>query len=98
LNLSPVVKDLAADGYPLVGGRLDYIDGHRAAAIVYHRGQHVINLFAFLSDEPGDASPRQESHDGFNVVRWRKEGVSYIAVSDVELPQLQTFARLVDAG
>ena len=46
LDLSPVVKDFAAEGYPLVGGRLDYVDGHRAAAIVYRRDKHVINLFA----------------------------------------------------
>ena len=43
LDLSPVVKDFAAEGYPLVGGRLDYVDGHRAAAIVYRRDKHVIN-------------------------------------------------------
>jgi anti-sigma factor RsiW len=98
LDLSPVVKDLATDGYPLVGGRLDYVDGHRAAAIVYHRDKHVINLFAFLADNPGDAPLQQETRDGFNLVRWRKGGVSYIAVSDVEPSQLLTFARLVDAG
>jgi anti-sigma factor RsiW len=98
LDLSPVVKDLVADGYPLVGGRLDYVDGHRAAAIVYHRDKHVINLFALVSDDPGDAPPRQESRDGFNIVRWRQGGVSYVAVSDVEASQLLTFARLVASG
>jgi anti-sigma factor RsiW len=98
LDLSPVVKDLAADGYPLVGGRLDYVDGHRAAAIVYHRDKHVINLFAFVSDDTADAAPRQNSRDGFNIVRWRRGGVSYVAVSDVEASQLLTFARLVDAS
>jgi anti-sigma factor RsiW len=98
LDLAPVVKDLASDGYPLVGGRLDYVDGHRAAAIVYHRDKHVINLFAFLADGPPDAAPRQDSRDGFNIVRWRQGGVSYVAVSDVEASQLLTFARLVDSG
>jgi anti-sigma factor RsiW len=98
LDLSPVVKDLAADGYPLVGGRLDYVDGHRAAAIVYHRDKHVINLFAFVADGPADAAPQQESHDGFNIVRWRRGGVTYVAVSDVEASQLLTFAHLVDSG
>lgn len=98
LDLSPVVKDLAADGYPLVGGRLDYVDGHRAAAIVYHRDKHVINLFAFVADGPADAAPQQELHDGFNIVRWRRGGVTYVAVSDVEASQLLTFAHLVDFG
>jgi len=98
LELSPIVKDLATDGYPLVGGRLDFVDGRRAAAIVYHRDRHVINLFAFVSDNPADAPLHQEASDGFNLVRWRKGGVSYIAVSDVEPSQLLTFARLVSSG
>jgi anti-sigma factor RsiW len=95
LDLSPEVKDFAAEGYPLVGGRLDYVDGHRAAAIVYRRNQHVINLFAFVSEDRTDAAVKQESRDGFNIVRWRMGGVTYVAVSDVEGAQLQAFARLV---
>jgi anti-sigma factor RsiW len=98
LELSPVVRDFAADGYPLVGGRLDYVDGHRAAAIVYRRDKHVINLFAFVSDDRADASPRLESRDGFNIVRWRMGGLSYVAVSDVEAGQLVAFARLIQSG
>lgn len=98
LDLSPVVKDFAAEGYPLVGGRLDYVDGHRAAAIVYRRDKHVINLFAFVSDDRSDASPRQENRDGFNIVRWRTGGLTYVAVSDVEAAQLMAFVRLVQSG
>ena len=98
LDLSPVVKDFSAEGYPLVGGRLDYVDGHRAAAIVYHRDKHVINLFAFVSDERANSPPRQEKRDGFNIVEWRMGGLSYVAVSDVEASQLLAFARLVQAA
>jgi anti-sigma factor RsiW len=98
LDLSPVVKDFAAEGYPLVGGRLDYVEGHRAAAVVYRRDKHVINLFAFVSAERSDAAPRQETLDGFNVVRWRMDGLTYVAVSDVELSQLLGFVRLVQAS
>ena len=98
LDLSPVVKELAPEGYPLVGGRLDYVDGHRAAAIVYRRDKHVINLFAFVSDDQADAAPRQQAHDGFNVVRWRMGGLSYVAVSDVEATQLLRFVRLIEGG
>ena len=87
---------MSAEGYPLVGGRLDYVDGHRAAAIVYRRDKHVINLFAFVSDERSDAVPKLESRDGFNVVRWRMGGLTYVAVSDVEAAQLQAFVRLVE--
>ena len=95
LDLSPMVKDLATEGFPLVGGRLDYVNGHRAAAIVYRRDKHVINLFAMVSDGPGDSPPHEETRDGFNVIRWRMGGLSYIAVSDVESAQLQTFVRLL---
>jgi anti-sigma factor RsiW len=97
LDLSPVVKELAPEGYPLAGGRLDYVDGHRAAAIVYRRDKHVINLFAFVSHDRSDAAPRQESLDGFNIVRWRMGGLTYVAVSDVEAAQLMAFVRLVES-
>jgi anti-sigma factor RsiW len=96
LDLSPVVKDLAADGYPLVGGRLEYVDGHRAAAIVYRRDKHVINLFVFVSEDRSDSPLRQQSRDGFNIVRWRMGGLSYVAVSDVEASQLLAFVRMVE--
>lgn len=96
LELSPEVKDFAADGYPLIGGRLDYIEGHRAAAIVYRRDKHVINLFAFVSDDRADAAPKQDRRDGFNIVRWRTGGLTYVAVSDVEAGQLMAFVRLVE--
>jgi anti-sigma factor RsiW len=95
LDLSPVVKDFAAEGYPLVGGRLDFVDGHRAAAVVYRRDKHVINLFAFVSDDPSDLPPRQQTRDGFNIVQWRMGGLTYVAVSDVEATQLLAFERLV---
>jgi anti-sigma factor RsiW len=98
LDLSPEVKDFAAEGYPLVGGRLDYVEGHRAAAIVYRRDKHVINLFAFVADDRTDAPPQQQSRDGFNIVRWRMGGVTYVAVSDVEAGQLLAFVRLVESG
>jgi anti-sigma factor RsiW len=98
LDMSPEVKDFAADGFPLVGGRLDYVEGHRAAAIVYRRDKHVINLFAFVSDDRSEAPPKQESRNGFNVVRWRMGGMTYIAVSDVEAGQLLAFVRLVENG
>ncbi len=98
LDLSPVVLDFAAEGFPLVGGRLDYVEGHRAAAIVYRRDKHVINLFAFVSDDKADSAPQQDSRDGFNIIQWRMGGLTYVAVSDVEAAQLQTFVRLIRAG
>jgi anti-sigma factor RsiW len=97
LDVSPPVRDLKDEGFPLVGGRLDYVDGHPAAAVVYGRAKHVINLFAWAStgsDEPFHDETRQ----GFNVVTWRRAGIRYYAVSDVEADQLAQFARLVAEG
>ncbi|HEY0185607.1 MAG TPA: anti-sigma factor [Rhodopila sp.] len=98
LDLSPVVKELASEGFPLIGGRLDYVDGRRAAAVVYRRDKHVINLFALVSNDPADAPPTMLARDGFNIVRWRMGGLTYIAVSDVEAVQLLAFVRLVMGG
>jgi len=94
LDVSPPVRDLRDDGYPLVGGRLDYIDGHPAAAVVYRRGQHVINLFAWASQGANEPF-RDQTRQGFNIVTWRQDGIRYYAVSDVEADQLAQFAKLV---
>jgi anti-sigma factor RsiW len=97
LDVSPPVRDLKDEGFPLVGGRQDYVDGHQAAAVVYRRAKHVINLFAWASagkDEPF----REETRQGFNVVTWRHAGITYYAVSDVEADQLAEFAKLVAQG
>src|SRR6202043_2594768 len=67
LDFSPDVKDFASQGFPLIGGRLDYLTGRTVAALVYGRRQHVINLFTW----PSDSSPVTESHfsrNGYNVV------------------------------
>ena len=97
LDVSPAVKELAAQGFPLVGGRLDYVDGHPAAAIVYRHDKHVINLFAWAS-AGSDAGFREAARQGFNVVTWRRDGITYYAVSDVEADQLAAFAHLVASG
>jgi anti-sigma factor RsiW len=95
LDVSPPVRDLKDQGFPLVGGRLDYVEGHPAAAVVYQRAKHVINLFAWASAGKPDEVFRAETRQGFNVVTWRHNGITYYAVSDVEADQLAEFARLV---
>src|SRR5215472_14736743 len=94
LDVSPPVRDLKDAGFPLVGGRLDYVDGHPAAVVVYRRAKHVINLFAWASAGRPDEAFRTERRQGFNVVTWRRDGITYYAVSDVEADQLTEFAKL----
>ena len=98
LDVSPPVRELKDEGFPLVGGRQDYVDGHPAAAVVYRRAKHVINLFAWASAGKPNEAFREETRQGFNVVTWRHGGITYYAVSDVEADQLAEFAKLVAQG
>jgi anti-sigma factor RsiW len=98
LDVSPSVRDLKDEGFPLIGGRLDYVDGHPAAAVVYRHAKHIINLFAWASPGKPDTGFHDESRQGFNIVTWRASGITYYAVSDVEADQLAAFAKLVAAG
>jgi anti-sigma factor RsiW len=97
LDVSPPVLELKDAGFPLVGGRQDYVDGHPTAVVVYRHAKHVINLFAWASSGQ-DKAFRKESQQGFNVVTWRHDGMVYYAVSDVEADQLAQFAKLVAQG
>jgi anti-sigma factor RsiW len=93
LDFSPSVKDLAAEGYPLVGGRLDYIGGRPVAALVYQRRKHVINVFTWPS--PQESRIVSSVLNGYNVVHWSHAGMAYWAASDVNRADLETFARLL---
>ena len=94
LDFAPDVKDLADQGFPLVGGRLDYVDNRTVAALVYQRRKHLINFFIWPSPHP-DQSAQQISINGYNVVHWTKSGATYWAVSDVNSADLSEFAKLV---
>jgi anti-sigma factor RsiW len=94
VDVSPPVRDLASDGFPLVGGRLDYFDGHPAAAVVYRRREHVINLFAWSSAGP-DQPPRASSRQGFHVISWKQGGTEFAAVSDLDARELKDFAERI---
>jgi anti-sigma factor RsiW len=93
LDFSPEVKDLAGDGYPLVGGRLDYIGGRGVAALVYQRGKHPINVFIWPEADARGGGEGESSLRGFNVIRWRHGGMRYWAISDLNLPELRELAR-----
>jgi len=94
LDFAPPVPDFATAGFPLKGGRLDYLDGRPVAALVYQRDKHVIDVFIW--PEKG-AAPRlagDNAIQGYNLVHWAKDGMSFWAVSDVERAQLDDFAAL----
>lgn len=97
LEFSPRVVDFAAEGFPLAGGRLDYIAGRPAAAVVYSRRAHIINFFS--CPDPGvDASaPRQTTDRGYTAIGWSEPGIRHCAVSDLNQTELMEFVRLASS-
>lgn len=98
LDFSPPVADLAAIGFPLVGGRLDYLAGRPVAALVYQRQKHMINVFVFPDRESALAPTGARSVRGFHVHHWMREGMSFWAVSDLNDPELSEFARALQTS
>jgi len=92
LDFSPPVEDLASLGFPLVGGRLDYVTGRPAAALVYQRRQHTINLFIW-PESAGMATGDIRSVRGFQLRHWSRGGLSFWAVSDLNDAELAEFER-----
>jgi anti-sigma factor RsiW len=97
-DFSPPVLDLKEHGFPLAGGRLDFLDGRTAAALVYHRRQHVINLFVWPAAEAGASDVTALSRRGYNLAHWTAAGLNFWAVSDLNAAELRDFARLVRDG
>jgi anti-sigma factor RsiW len=89
-DIAPPVIDLAAKGFPLLGGRLDYVDGHSAAALAYGRRLHKINLFVWRSDDP-DVRGELSMVRGYSVLHWKNGGLSFWAVSDASREDLKEF-------
>jgi anti-sigma factor RsiW len=89
-DIAPPVVDLADKGFPLLGGRLDYVDGHSAAVLVYGRRLHKINVFVWrtTTGDPRDGSFEVRGH---SLLHWTNGGLSYWAVSDAAPPELEAF-------
>ena len=93
LDFSPVVKDFAAQGFSLVGGRLDYLSDRTVAALVYQRRQHIINVFTWPSVASSGAE-KEFSRNGYNVVHWQNGAMTSWAVSDLAIGELEQFREL----
>ena len=92
LDFSPPVKDLNAQGFTLIGGRLDYIANRPVAVLIYQRRKHVINLFVWPAAN-SDTKPAVQVRQGYNLIHWTKSGMMFWAVSDLNLAELQQLAE-----
>jgi anti-sigma factor RsiW len=97
IDFAPPVPELADEGFPLVGGRLDYVEDKAVAAIVYRRRLHVINLFVRPAATLSLPVAVKASHNGYNLARWTANGLEYWAVSDLDARELQLFQKLYSA-
>jgi len=95
LDFAPPVKDLSSAGFPLIGGRLDYIDGRAAAAVVYQRNKHVINVLVWPAAGDNNDRLRASARQGYNVVETVRNGMQYWVISDLNPAELRQFAELL---
>jgi len=93
LDFAPPVIDLDGQGFKLIGGRLDYAAGRSVAALVYQRRQHKINLFIFPSDSNSNTPNKILLKQGYSVIHWDRSGMTFWAISDLNLNELQEFAQ-----
>jgi anti-sigma factor RsiW len=95
LDFSPTVPRLDEQGFPLLGGRLDYVHGRPVAVVVYGRRQHIINVFSWPAGDDGAASSGPRAQNGYNLEHWRDGAAEYWAVSDLNAAELRTFVALL---
>jgi anti-sigma factor RsiW len=95
LDFAPPVVDLATQGFPLVGGRLDYMDHRNVAALVYQRQKHFINVFVWPEETKGAKPPEMQTIQGYNLVFWSHGGMDFCAASDLNVTELRQLAELL---
>jgi len=95
IDFAPDVHDFAMSGFPLVGGRLDYLDGKNAVALVYQRNKHPINVFITPAIKSGDTPSSSLIYRGYNVLSWTHREMTYWVVSDLNEIELRQLASLL---
>lgn len=95
VEVSPEVRDLTAEGFPLVGGRLDSIGGRRVATLVYRKGQHLVSIFAWAASNADASHARLAASYGYNIETRLRGGMIYVAVSDIDSTELNALLGLL---
>jgi anti-sigma factor RsiW len=95
LDFAPPVQDFADRGFPLVGGRLDYVHGRPVAALVYQRHKHFINVFIWPAASEGHRSEKASVLQGYNLVSWISSGMTFWAASDLNRAELEQLVQLI---
>jgi anti-sigma factor RsiW len=98
IDYAPPVYDLTREGFPLVGGRIDLVDGRKVAVLVYRRNQHRIALSLWPSSSSGNAAATVRQRDGFALADWRHAGFEMRAVADLAPGDMKSFATAVDGA
>jgi len=94
-DIAPVVVDLSDKGFPLLGGRLDYLGNRPVAALIYQRQQHVINLLLWPAPHDAEGGEHTVVRHGYTLLHWTTSGMTYWAISNLNMPELRLFAHLV---
>jgi mycothiol system anti-sigma-R factor len=95
LAFVPPVKDFSDEGFPLIGARLDVLNGQNVAALVYGRRKHVINVFVLPTREPDTPIHPPGLRQGYQWFHWRHQGMEYCAISDLSASELHELAQLI---
>jgi anti-sigma factor RsiW len=81
--------DFTASGFPLIGGRVDYIAGRPAAVLVYKHSQHIVNVFIWPAGKEDVSARRGATFQGYHLLQWSGSRLTFWAISDVNSADLQ---------
>lgn len=98
IDYAPAVVDLSANGFPLAGGRIDYVGGRTVAVLVYRTDKHPIDVYVFPARDKAAAAPMMTGADGYAIARWRRGGMTYWAITDAEASRLRVFVEALQAA